>query len=79
MKVLERLGSSDLRLPSSDPDFRSFPGNFDRKLSETDVQLRVKDVERMAIDSGNFLAKVDCGADVQPRSKHRRDFDLNLG
>ena len=39
MKILEPQGFSDFRLPASDPDFRSFPGNFDRKLPETEVQL----------------------------------------
>ena len=56
MKILELQGFSDFRIPASDPDFRSFPGNFDRNLSESDVQLCVKDVERMAIDSDNLLA-----------------------
>ena len=52
METLEPQGFRDFRFAASDSDFGSFPGNFVRKLSETDVQLRVKDVERMAIDSG---------------------------
>jgi hypothetical protein len=40
MKILEPQWFSDLQLPSSDLDFRSFPGNFVRQLRETDVQLR---------------------------------------
>jgi hypothetical protein len=34
MKILERQGFSNFRIPASDPDFRSFPGNFVRKLPE---------------------------------------------
>jgi hypothetical protein len=34
MKILELQGFSDFRVPAFDPDFRSFPGNFDRNLPE---------------------------------------------
>jgi hypothetical protein len=57
MKIFELQGFSELRLPASDPDFDRSPGKFDRNLPESDAQLRVKDVERMANNSGDFLAR----------------------
>jgi hypothetical protein len=43
MKILERQGFSDFRFPAYDPDFRSFPGKFDRKLPENLLRRSLPD------------------------------------
>jgi len=64
MKILKSRGFSDFRLPASDPDFRSFPGNFDRKLPETDV-LRGSTVG----DHGRFFPARPTSSFVTNRSR----------
>ena len=65
MQILELQGFSNFRIPASDPDFDRSPGNFDRNLPETDVQLR---------GSVDINAKVTPGAPPSCKVGAKRDF-----
>jgi hypothetical protein len=71
MKILEQQGFSDFRVPAYYPDFDCSPGNFDRNLPESDVQLG----GLQSAMAGDFSDQ----SEVQLTSKRFTCAALNLG